>query len=118
MAENYDIPAPKKRKLSLQINPKIFEKATDEEKRQQDVMAESTTFFRDGMRRLLHNPLAVISLIILLLVILTMIFAPKIVPYSYDEIITVEGGPRQRRGEHGSVPVFAAGTGLHGKIQC
>lgn len=91
MAENYDIPAPKKRKLSLQINPKIFEKATDEEKRQQDVMAESTTFFRDGMRRLLHNPLAVISLIILLLVILTMIFAPKIVPYSYDEIITVEG---------------------------
>ncbi|MGI6116926.1 MAG: ABC transporter permease [Bilifractor sp.] len=91
MAENYDIPAPKKRKLSLQINPKIFEKATDEEKRQQDVMAKSTTFFRDGMRRLLHNPLAVISLIILLLVILTMIFAPKIVPYSYDEIITVEG---------------------------
>ena len=29
-----------------------FGKATEDEKRQQDVMGESTTFFRDGMRRL------------------------------------------------------------------
>ena len=29
-----------------------FEKATDEEKKQQDVMGESTTFFKDGMKRL------------------------------------------------------------------
>ena len=91
MAENYDIPAPKKRMLSLQLDPAKFEKATDEEKRQQDVMAESTTFFKDGMRRLMNNPLAVMSMIILALVILIMIFAPLIVPYSYEEIITVEG---------------------------
>lgn len=91
MAENYDIPAPKKRMLSLQLDPAKFEKATDEEKRQQDVMAESTTFFKDGMRRLMKNPLAVMSMIILALVVLIMIFAPLIVPYSYEEIITVEG---------------------------
>lgn len=91
MAENYDIPAPKKRMLSLQLDPAKFEKATDEEKRQQDVMAESTTFFKDGMRRLMKNPLAVMSMIILALVILIMIFAPLVVPYSYEEIITVEG---------------------------
>lgn len=91
MAENYDIPAPKKRMLSLQLDPAKFEKATDEEKRQQDVMAESTTFFKDGMRRLMKNSLAVMSMIILALVILIMIFAPLIVPYSYEEIITVEG---------------------------
>ena len=77
--------------LSLQLDPAKFEKATDEEKRQQDVMAESTTFFKDGMRRLMKNPLAVMSMIILALVILIMIFAPLIVPYSYEEIITVEG---------------------------
>ena len=29
MAENYDIPAPKKRMLSLQLDPAKFEKATD-----------------------------------------------------------------------------------------
>ena len=35
-----------------------FEKATEDEKKQQDVMGESTTFFKDGMRRLRKNPLA------------------------------------------------------------
>ena len=91
MAKNMDIPAPKKHALSLQLDPAKFEKATDEEKRQQDVMAESTTFFKDGMRKLLRNPLAIISIVILCLVIVTMLIAPAIVPYSYEEIISVEG---------------------------
>ncbi len=91
MAMNNEIPAPKKNKLSLQLDPALFEKATDEEKRQQDVMAESTTFFKDGMRRLMKNPLAVLSMVILAIVLVTMIFAPVVVPYSYEEIITVEG---------------------------
>ena len=50
--------APEKRPFSLQIDPAKFEKATEEEKRQQDVMSESTTFFRDGMRRLRKNKLS------------------------------------------------------------
>ena len=91
MTENYDIPAPKKRKLSLQIDPAKFEKATDEEKKQADVMAESTTFFKDGMRKLLRNPLAIIAIVILCIVIATIIIAPHVVPYGYDEIITVNG---------------------------
>ena len=32
------------------------EKATDEEKKQQDVMSESASFFKDGMRKLMKNP--------------------------------------------------------------
>ena len=36
---------PSKNKLSLQIDLSKFEKATEDEKRQQDVMGESTTFF-------------------------------------------------------------------------
>lgn len=91
MAENMDIPAPKKRLLSLQLDPKKFEKATDAEKRQADVMAESTTFFRDGMKRLRRNPLAVIAFWILIVLIAVMIVAPIIVPYGYAEVITVEG---------------------------
>ncbi|MBQ9613864.1 MAG: ABC transporter permease [Lachnospiraceae bacterium] len=91
MAQNYDIPTPKKLALSLQLDPAKFERATDEEKRQQDVMAESTTFFKDGMRRLLRNPLAIISISILLIVILSMAIIPSVVPYSYEQIITVNG---------------------------
>jgi oligopeptide transport system permease protein len=91
MAQNYDIPTPKKRLLSMQLDPAQFERASDEEKQQQDVMAESTTFLKDGFRRLRRNPLAVFAGVVLLLVILTMIIAPIVVPYSYEQIITVEG---------------------------
>lgn len=68
-----------------------FEKATDEDKKQQDVMGESTTFFKDGMRRLRRNPLAMGSIVVLVVIILLIIFAPMIVPYSYDEIISIDG---------------------------
>ena len=47
---------PKKSPLSFQVDLKKFEKATDEEKRQQDVMSESVSFFKDGMRKLMKNP--------------------------------------------------------------
>ena len=87
---------PKKVPFSLQLDlskfsPAMFEKATDEEKNQQDVMSESTTFFKDGMRKLFKNPLAVGSIIILGLIFLIIIFAPMIVPYSYEEILSVNG---------------------------
>ena len=83
--------APKKNLLSLQVDLQKFEKATEDEKRQQDVMSESTTFFKDGMRKLMKNPLAVGSLIVLILIILTIAVAPVVVPYGYSEIITVNG---------------------------
>ena len=63
----------------------------DEEKAQQEVMRESTTFFRDGMRKLFHNPLAVGSMIVLFVILVTIIIAPLIVPYSYSGMITVDG---------------------------
>ena len=88
--------APKKHLLSAQIDlskfsSAQFETATEEEKRQQDVMSESTTFFRDGMRKLFKNPLAVGSLIVLLCIIITIVVAPMIVPYRYEEILSVNG---------------------------
>ena len=87
---------PEKHPLSLQIDLSRFSAAdfaaaTDEEKRQQDVMSESTTFFRDGMRKLFKNPLAVGSLIVLAVIILTIIIAPAVVPYRYEEILSVNG---------------------------
>ena len=81
----------KKAPLSLQIDLSKFEKATEEEKRQQDVMSESTTFFRDGMRKLFKNPLAVFSIIVLALIVVIIIAAPLIVPYGYAEMNTVNG---------------------------
>ena len=89
-------PSFKKNPLSLQIDlskfsQESFAPATEEEKRQQDVMGESTTFFKDGMRKLFRNPLAVMSIIFICLILLVIIFAPMIVPYKYEEILSVEG---------------------------
>ncbi len=87
MKENF-----KKAPFSAQIDlskfsMQDFEKATEEEKRQQDVMGESTTFFKDSMRRLRKNPLAMLSIVILAVLLLVIIFAPLIVPYGYDDIV-------------------------------
>lgn len=88
--------SPKKSLLSAQVDlskfdSSYFRAATEEEKKQQDVMSESTTFFKDGIRRLKKNPLAMGSLVVLILILLIIIIAPHIVPYSYDQIITVKG---------------------------
>lgn len=82
---------PKKQLLSLQLDLSKFEKASEDEKAQAVVMRESTTFFKDGMRKLRRNPLAMGSLVVLVLIILLILLAPKFVPYSYDQMITVDG---------------------------
>ena len=89
MEENREFP--KKQLLSLQIDLSKFEKATDEEKAQAEVMRESTTFFKDGMRKLKKNPLAMGSLVVLILIVILIFVAPHFVPYSYDQMITVDG---------------------------
>ena len=81
----------KKSPLSSQIDLSKFELATEAEKAQQDVMSESTTFFKDGMRKLMKNPFAVGSIIVLLLILATTIVAPMVVPYGYEEMISVNG---------------------------
>lgn len=94
MQENEELK--KRQMLSAQIdlskfNKGDFIKATEEEKKQQDVMGESTTFFKDGMKRLKKNPLAMGSIVILVLILALIIIAPFFVPYSYSDIITVDG---------------------------
>lgn len=82
---------PKKNPLSVQIDLSKFELATEEEKAQQEVMSDSTTFFKDGMRRLRKNPLAMGSIIVLLIIILAAAVGPAVIPYGYEEIISVNG---------------------------
>ena len=53
MIDRTESNVPKKSPLSLQMDLSKFTLATEEEKAQQEVMSESTTFFKDGMRKLL-----------------------------------------------------------------
>ena len=87
---------PEKNPLSVQIDlskfsSADFEPATADEKAQQEVMGESVTFFKDGCRRLMKNKLAVGSIVVLVLLLLSIIIIPFFVPYGYEEIVTVDG---------------------------
>ena len=71
--------------LSLQIDPQLFEPATDEEKAQQVTMRESVSFMKDAMRRLRRNHLAMTCLCIIVLIALIAFIVPEFYPYSYTK---------------------------------
>lgn len=80
-----------KKLLSFQLDEQKMAKASEEAKSVVEHMRQSTTFFRDGMYNLMRNPLAVFSIVVLILIILMVIIAPMIVPYKYDEVIKING---------------------------
>ncbi|MDO5123876.1 MAG: ABC transporter permease [Eubacteriales bacterium] len=83
---------PKKNPLSFQLNLQKFEKASQESKAQKIVERESVTFFKDGMRRLWKNKIAVTCAFILLFIIAAIIFVPLFYPYSYDQQLGLSMG--------------------------
>lgn len=83
---------PKKNPLSLQLDLSSFEKATDDEKFMQQRMRESTTFFKDGMRRLRKNKIAMICLCVLIAIVLIITFVPMFYPYDYSTQLGITPG--------------------------
>ena len=69
-------------KFTMHVDVDAFIPATEDEKAYMVQMRPSSTFFKDGMKRLLKNRVATISLIIILLITLSSIFIPMFWPYS------------------------------------
>ena len=82
----------KEKLFSLQQDPNLFLPATDEEKEYMVQMRESSTFFKDGIKRLLKNDVAVVSIIVIIVITLSAIFVPMFWPYSYDNMLGVKPG--------------------------
>jgi len=83
--------------FSLHLNPDLFTPATDAEKEYISQMRPSTTFFRDGVKRLLKNKVATVSLFIILIVTIACILLPYVWPYSYDQMLgQTKGRPMDR----------------------
>lgn len=80
-----------KRPLSLHLDASLWEKASEESKQQQIIERESVTFFKDGMRRLFKNKVAVACAILLILIILAVIIVPMVYPYTYDAQLSLQG---------------------------
>jgi len=82
----------KKNPFSLHVNMEDFLPATAAEKEYMVKMRPSTTFFKDGMKRLLRNKVATISLIVIVLIVLAAILIPEIWPYSYETQLGITPG--------------------------
>jgi len=81
-----------KKPLSLHVDLEAFNPATDAEKEYMVQMRPSSTFFKDGVKRLLKNKVATLSLIIIVLITLTSIVLPFFWPYAYDAQLGITPG--------------------------
>ena len=82
----------KKNPFSLHVNMEDFLPATAAEKEYMVKMRPSTTFFKDGMKRLLRNKVATVSLIVIVLIVLAAIIIPEVWPYSYETQLGITPG--------------------------
>ena len=76
----------------MHVDLNSFIPATGEEKEYMVQMRPSSTFFRDGMKRLFKNRVATVSLIIILIITLSSLLIPYFWPYSYESMLGVKPG--------------------------
>ena len=82
----------KHKPFSMQVNLDDFIPATEEEKAYMVQMRPSTTFFRDGVKRLVKNRVALVSFIVIVLITLSAILIPIFWPYGYEQMLGVTPG--------------------------
>lgn len=76
-----------KSKLSFQLNADDFLPAGDEEKQSLVVMRESVGFWKDGVRRLKKNKIAMVSLVVIFIIFVLSFAVPSFYPYKYEQQI-------------------------------
>ena len=80
------------KKLSMHPDLDCFAPASDAEKEYMVQMRPSSTFFKDGVKRLMKNKVAVVSFIIIVIITLSSIILPMFWPYRYDQMLGVTPG--------------------------
>ena len=73
-----------KQTLSFHLNPNDFIPATQQEKEESDKMRESVTYWKDAIRRLKQNKLAMVSFAIIIFIFIFAFILPSFYPYSYE----------------------------------
>ena len=77
----------KKKIFSMHVDVDDFLPASDAEKEYMVKMRPSTTFFKDGMKRLMKNKIAAISMFLIIIIALGSILIPFFWPYRYDKML-------------------------------
>ena len=81
-----------KKPFSMQLDLEDFRPATEAEKEYISKMRPSSTFFKDGCKRLVKNKVALVSFIMIVVITLASIILPYVWPYSYDNMLGVKPG--------------------------
>lgn len=77
----------KKKPFTMHVNVDAFLPATDEEKAYMVKMRPSSTFFKDGVKRLMKNKVAVVSFFVIVIITLSSIILPWVWPYKYEQML-------------------------------
>ena len=80
------------KKFTMHVDVDAFLPATEEEKAYMVQMRPSSTFFKDGVKRLLKNKVATVSFIIIVIITLSSLIIPMFWPYSYEDQLGVMPG--------------------------
>ena len=81
-----------KKPFNLQVDMDAFIPATEDEKAYMVQMRPSSTFFKDGVKRLLKNKVATVCFFIIVVITLVSIFLPMFWPYAYDQQLGITPG--------------------------
>ena len=106
----------KKKKLTLHVDKDRFTPATSEEKEYLVKLRPSSTFFNDGLKRLIKNKVATFSLVIIVVITLSSIFIPMFWPYSYDTQLGITPG-KPVDASYNNLAPFEYGSTEKGKIE-
>ena len=82
----------KKMPFNFHVDMESFNPASAEDKEYMVKMRPSSTFFKDGIKRLLKNKIATISFIVIVLITLSSIILPVVWPYSYEQQLGITPG--------------------------
>ena len=82
----------KKFPFSMHVKVDDLLPASDEEKEYMVQMRPSSTFFKDGVKRLLKNKVATVSFFIIVIITLSAVILPAVWPYQYDTFLGVQPG--------------------------
>ncbi len=104
-----------KKKFTMHVDVDSFLPATDEEKSYIVQMRPSSTFFKDGMKRLWKNKVAVVSFFIVLVIVLSSIMIPLFWPYSYNDMLGMTQG-KSMDSSYENLKPFQYGTTEQAKI--
>ncbi len=105
----------KKIPVNFHINVDSFIPATDKDKEYMVQMRPASTFFKDGVKRLAKNKVALVSLIIIVVIALASIFIPMFWPYAYDSQLGITPG-KPVDASYANLSPFEYGTTEQAKI--